>query len=126
MVVINTVIMHRILLPLVCLCHLDILILLAPNGTAPLQTHKTRFNNMKVCLSCCAEGGREGETPARTSELRGEQQSLEQRVQVARPSLVLNAAQVAYSTGRRWLIAASGGSFFGGGRREAFALLVFK
>lgn len=119
---------YTVLWLLVCLCHLDILILPAPNGTAPLQTHKTRFNKMKACLSCCAEGRRrrEGESPVRTSELRGEQQSLQQRVQVARPSLVLNAAQVASSTGRRWLVTPFGSSFFGGGRREAFVLLVFK
>lgn len=46
----------------------------------------------------------EGGSLVLTSELGGEEQGLEQRVQVAGPSLVFDAAQIASSSTWRWLI----------------------
>lgn len=108
-VVVNTSILLCVRLLLACLCQRDVLILLAPTGTASLQTQDQQHENSFSC------GAEEGGSPVHTSELRGEQQSLEQRVQVARPSLVLNAAQIAPSSWRRWLIALFDSSYFGGG-----------
>lgn len=70
-----------------------------------------------------------GQTPVHTSELRGEEQGLQQRVQVTRPSLVLDAAQIGFSSGRRWLVSRLGDSPFGGGsggEAAAFLLIFFK
>lgn len=60
-----------------------------------------------------------------TSELWGEQQSLEQRVEVAGAPLVLDAAQVASPTWRRWLLAPIRNSAPGWGRSEAVFLPLF-
>lgn len=67
-----------------------------------------------------------GESSDRTSELWGEQQSLEQRVEVARPSLIFNAAQIASPTGWRRLLAPLGSSSCGGGRDEALVVFLLK
>lgn len=61
-----------------------------------------------------------------TSELWGEQQGLEQGVEVAGAPLVLDAAQSASSSGWRWLVSPLCNSPTGGGRREAFLLLFFE
>lgn len=71
----------------------------------------------------CCKGGK---VTCPTSELGGEQQGLEERVQVAGSSLVLDAAQIASSSRWRWLISHLWSSSLGGSRREAFLLLLLK
>lgn len=61
-----------------------------------------------------------------TSELWGEQQGLEQRVEVAGAPLVLDAAQIASSTGRRWPVSPLCNSSPGKSRREALLLLFLE
>lgn len=59
-----------------------------------------------------------------TSELWGEQQSLEQRVKVAGASLVFDAAQIASATRRGRLARALCASAPGGRRGETFVVLL--
>lgn len=61
-----------------------------------------------------------------TSELWGEQQSLEQRVKVAGASLVFDAAQIAFPTRRGRLARALCASAPGGRRGETFVLLLLE
>lgn len=83
---------------------------------------KTNHYNESIWLPVAQVGG----SAARTSELWGEKQSLEQRVEVAGSSLIFNAAQIASPTGWRRLLAPLGSSFFGGGRGESLILLLLK
>lgn len=62
-----------------------------------------------------------------TSELWGEQKSLEQRVEIAGPPLVLDAAQTGSPTDGRCFIDALCNSYPGGSRTESIVLLfLFK
>lgn len=61
-----------------------------------------------------------------TSELWGEEQSLEQRVEVAGTPLVLDAAQIASPTWRRWLVSPLCNSVPGGSRGANFLLLFLE
>lgn len=65
-------------------------------------------------------------SPVLTSELWGEQQGLEQRVEVAGASLVLDAAQIVSSSGWRWLVSPLCNSSPGGCGGEAFLLLFLE
>lgn len=67
-------------------------------------------------------------SPGPTSELWGEEQGLQQGVEVAGAPLVFDAAQIASSSGWRWLISPfrpspPGGG--GGGKRSETFLLLF-
>lgn len=65
-------------------------------------------------------------SPAYTSELRGEQQSLEQRVEVAGTPLVLDATQIAFPTRGGWFVSPLCNSAPGGGRGEKIPLLFLE
>lgn len=119
-----------LLWPLACLYLPSVLIVLAPNWTAPLRrdkhmitlkktelTHRCRW--VKCCSGCSP-------TLILTSELWGEQQSLEQRVEVAGASLVFDAAQIASPTRRRWLVSPLCTSAAGGRRGEALVFVLLE
>lgn len=61
-----------------------------------------------------------------TSELWGKQKRLEQRVEIAGTSLVLDAAQTGSPTDRRWFIGPLSNSYPRGSRAESILLLFFK
>lgn len=61
-----------------------------------------------------------------TSELWGEQQSLEQRVEVAGATLVFDAAQIASPTRRRWLVSPLSISAARGRRGEALVFVLLE
>lgn len=65
-------------------------------------------------------------TWALTSELGGKQQCLQQRVEVAGASLVLDAAQITFSSWRRRLLGPFYSSSLGGNGRAFFFLLLLK